>query len=79
MKIKDEWQGTVEYYRCTYSTQVFVEIMLLIEILVVISTFFLFFYSSGVVEHMLYVFAFVFILVTLWYSIKSRKGKEVRV
>ena len=73
MKIKDEWQGRVEYYRHTYSTQVFVEIMLLIEMLVVISTLFLFFYSNGAVEHIQYVFAFVLIFITLWYSIKFRK------
>ena len=73
MKIKDEWQGMVEHYRHTYSTQVFVEIMLLVEVLIVISTLFLYFYSNGVVEHILYIFAFVLISITLWYSIKFRK------
>ena len=73
MKIKDEWQGKAEYYRHTYSTQVFVEIMLLVEVLIVISTLFLYFYTNGVVEHILSIFAFVLISITLWYSIKFRK------
>ena len=73
MKIKDEWQGKAEYYRRTYSTQVFVEIMLLVEVLIVISTLFLYFYSNGAVEHILYVSAFVLVSVALWYSIKFRK------
>ena len=43
------------------------------EVLIVISALFLFFYSSGVVEHILYVLAFVLVSVALWYSIKFRK------
>ena len=74
MKIEEKWHGKAEYYRRTYSTKVFVEIMLLIETLVVISILFLYFYSNGVVEHILYVFVFVLIFITLWYSIKFRKG-----
>lgn len=62
-----------KYYRHTYSTQVFVEIMILIEVLIVISTLFLYFYSSGALEHILYIFAFVLVFITLWYSIKFRK------
>ena len=74
MTIKDEWQGKAEYCRRTYSTQVFVEIMLLMEVLIVISTLFLYFYSSGALEHILYVSAFVLVFIILWYSIKFRKG-----
>ena len=73
MTIKDEWQRKAEYYRHTYSTQVFVEIMILIEVLIVISFLFLFFYSNSAVEHILYVSAFVLVSVALWYSIKFRK------
>jgi hypothetical protein len=46
------------------------------EVLIVISFLFLFFYSNSAVEHILYVSAFVFIFVMLWYSIKFRKGNE---
>ena len=74
MKIEEKWHGKAEYYRRTYSTTVFVEIMLLIEMLVVISCIFLFLYSNGTIEHILYAFSFVIVFVMLWYSIKFRKG-----
>ncbi len=77
MKIEGKWHDKAEYYRRTYSTKVFVEIMLLIETLIVISCIFLFLYSNGIIEHVLYGFSFVFILFVLWYSIKFRKGVGV--